>query len=301
MNINGYTPRKSINRKRLLSLKETSASDIMELLHLSKRFKLKRAVNEKSDTLRDKYVALLTKPSFFRTRIFFQIAVEQLGGRPVIIPMSGSDIEEALKDRDMVNAIKNYGLEAFVVDTSFFQDAEALESYINTPVINANGNASPCQALAALLSIWERLGELQGLNLAVIGDLNTNDTSIVTGAAKCGMDISIICPEECNPDSEIINYCKQFCEVDVYNNLEDGVRGADVIYVMTHDFSKEFLLTDYYFKFTRNDALVLSPLPVKKGEEISEEILSSNHSLISNQAENLLPVLQAVLTLTMCK
>ena len=297
MNINGYTPQKNIRTKRLLSLKHTSAADIMEMLHLAKQFKRKKEVGEKSNTLSGKYVALMTKPSFFRTRIAFQIAVEGLCGNPITIPMGGSDIEEALKNREIVTAIKNYGIEAFVVDTAFFHDAELLESYIDTPVINANGNASPCQALAALLAIWERKGTLSGLKLAVIGDLNVSDRSIVAGAAKCGFDISVICPEECEPDADIINYCRQFCDIEVYNNIEDGVRQADVVYVMTHDFSKEFLLTDYYFKFMHKDALVLSPLPVKHDTEISDEIISSSHSLIVEQAENLLPVLQSVLTL----
>ncbi len=297
MNINGFTPKKNLDKKRLLSLRQTPASDIMEILHLAKQFKRKKQVKEKSNTLNGKYVALLTKPYFFRTRIAFQIAVEQLYGNPITITMSGSEIEDALKDREMVTAIKNYGIEAFVVDTAYFQDAEILENYVDTPIINANGNASPCQALAALLAIWESRGTLSGLKLAVIGDLNVNDRSIVAGAAKCGMDISVICPKECEPDDSIINYCRQFCDIEVYNNVEDGVRQADIVYVMTHDFTKEFYLTDYYFKFMHKDALVLSPLPVKHDTEISDEIISSNHSLIIEQAENLLPVLQAVLTL----
>lgn len=297
MNINGFTPKKKIDKNRLLSLKQTSASDIMEILYLARQFKRKKQVKEQSNTLNGKYVALLTNPTYFRTRIAFQIAVDELCGKSIILPISGSDLDNTLKDREVITSIKNYGIDAIVVDTAFFQDAEILENHIDLPIINANGNASPCQALAALLAIWEKRGGLSGLKLAVIGDLNVNDRSIISGAAKCGMDISVICPKECEPDKPIVDYCRQFCDIEIHNNIEDGVRFADVVYVMSHDFSKEYFLTDYYYRFMNKDALILSPLPVKHDTEISDEIVSSSHSLIVEQAENLLPVLQAVLTL----
>ena len=297
MNINGYTPKKKLNKKTVITLQNTATEDIFEILHFAKEIKQKQSVRERMNWLQGKYIALLTKPAYVRSLIGFQIAVSELGGYPITVSLPGAVIEEELKDPDTTTIVKNYGVSAVVVDTEFLRDAEVLENYSTMPVINANGRTSPCQSLAALLSIWEAKGKLQGLKMTIVGDVDNGDYSLIAGAVKCGLDISIVCPDGHEPPAEILNYCNQFGYVDVFDHLEDGVRGADVIFIMNHSFNKEFLFTDRYFRFANKDAILLHSMPINRGVDISEETLHYPNSLIFEQASNTLPVLKAVLTL----
>ena len=297
MNINGYTPKRKLTSKHLVTLQQSTPEDIFEFLHFARDIKRKKSVDEKLNCLKGKYVTLLTKPDFVRSRIAFNMAVNDLEGTPIVVPLTGSAIEEELKDPDTTTVIKNFGVSAFVVDTSFMHDAEVLNTYSDVPTVNANGRSSPCQPLAALLTIWEHKGKLEGLRLAIIGNVNDGDYSLLAGASKCGMDISIVCPDDFDPPRKILDYCSQFGFVDIYDNIEDGVRGADVIFIMDHDFDKKYLFTDRYFKYANKEALLLHSMPINRGGDISEEALNYPGAIIFEQAGNVLPDLQSVLAL----
>jgi len=298
MNINGYTPKQTLNDKALVTLQSTTTEDIYEILHLARDIKKKQSVGEKFICLSGQHIALLTKPSYVRSRITFQIAVSELGGNPITVSLPGASIAEELKDPDTTEIVKRLGVSAVVVDTEFLHDAEVLENYSTMPVINANGRTSPCQSLAALLTIWEHKGKLQGLKMAIIGGVDNGDYSLIASAAKCGIDLNVICPDGSEPPAKILNYCSQFGYVEVFENIEDGIRGADVIFIMNHNFNKEFLFTDQYFKYANKEALLLHSMPVTRNVDISEEALNSPNAVIYEQAANALPVLKAVLALT---
>ncbi len=298
MNINGYSPKQVLNDKALVTLQNTSIDDIYEILHLAKEIKKKQTVGEKVTCLVGQHIALLTKPSYVRSRITFQIAVSELGGNPITVSLPGASIAEELKDPDTTEIVKRLGVSAVVVDTEFLHDAEVLENYSTMPVINANGRTSPCQSLAALLTIWEHKNRLQGLKMAIIGAVDNGDYSLIAGAAKCGIDLAVVCPDGSEPPLEILNYCSQFGYVEVFENIEDGIRGADAIFVMNHSFSKEFLFTDQHFKYANKDALLLHSMPISRNVDISDEALQSPNAVIYEQASNALPILKAVLTLT---
>ena len=301
MNVNGYVPKNKTECNNLLSLEKTSTEDLFELLHASRDFARKRTAGEKCDVLRGKYVALVTKHSFFRTRIAFQIATQNVGGNAMVLPLSGSSLEDYLKDRDAVNAIKGYGVAGFVVDTSVSRDAEIMDNYSTLPIINANSRTSPCQTLASLLTIWQRKEKLHDLKIAVIGDLREADCSLLYGAAKCGMDVNVVCPEYAEPPANAADYCRQFCDVEIFNDLEDGLTGADVIYIMSHDFDLSFEIDERSLRYAKNNAVILHPLPVRRDCEIAETLLDSPNCLINEQSANLLPVLEAVESLIIGK
>lgn len=301
MNINGYVPKKRISANKLLSLYNTSITDVFELLHAAREFKQKNAAKEKNDILHGKYIALLTKNTFFRTRVAFQIATENVGGRSMILSLSGSSIEDYLKDRDGISVIRGYGVEGFAVDTAVSKDAEVLDGYSDIPLINANSKTSPCQALASLLTIWNRKSRLQDLKMAIIGNFSDCDYSLLYGAAKCGVDLNLVCPDVYEPQNSVADYCRQFCDVEIYDGIEDGLAGVDAVYIMSHDLPLSYMITENSLKFAKSDALILHPLPVRRDEEISETLLDSPFNAIDEQAANLLPVLEAAFALTVGK
>ncbi len=298
MNVNGYVPHKKLKDKTIITLKDTAVEDIYEILYYAKELKQKQLVGEKTLCLKGKHLALLTKPAYVRSRIAFAVAVSELGGNPITVSLPGASIAEELKDPDTTTVVKSYGVAGVVVDTEFLHDAEVLDNYSTMPVINANGRTSPCQSLATLLTIWERKGKLQGLKMCIVGEVDNGDYSLIAGAAKCGLDISVVCPENHEPPEEVLSYCNQFGYVDIYDHLEDGVRGADVIFIMNHNFPKEYLFTDHYLRFANKDALLTHSLPINRGVDISEEAIHYQNTVIFDQAENALPVLKALLALT---
>lgn len=298
MNISAYVPRKIVRSRSLISLYDATREDIFEYLYLARDFKRRKSVGEKNLCLTDKYVGLISKPSYIRSRTAFQIAATDLGASTVFISLDGQGIYDALHDRDVIRNLGEYGVSALVVDTAFFNDAETIENRSDMPIINANVKSSPCQTLAALLTVWENAGKLQGVNLTYIGNANESENSLLAAAAKCGMNICIVSPKECFPDSRLVDYCSQFCFVNVCDGLEDGLRGADVIYVSENDFPPEFTLTEAKLQHARRDAIVLHSVPLKRDKGIDDEVADGAASKISEQSANFVPVLKSALYFT---
>ena len=296
MYINAYKPKGSVRHKNLISLTTAAREDVFEYIYRTRDFKLKARVGEKNSCLAGKYVAMISKSSYFRTQVAFRIAVESLGGIPIIIPLVGTAIEESLKDCDVIRNLRDYGIAAFLVDTSFDHDAELLERYADSPVIDANAKVGPCFALSSLLTVREKFGKLSGLKLTFIGDCSNGDNSILTGAAKCGMNLNVVSPKELPPSKKIVDYCRQFCNVELFTDKEDGIRGTDVIYVNENDFGDDYALDELDLAFARKDAIVLHSFPLVRKKSISDDAADCPQSMIFEQAANLVYALEAALS-----
>lgn len=298
MFLSSYVSHGTVKRKNLISLYNVSREDLFEYVCRARDFKRKAKVGEKISCLADKYIALIVKNSYFRSRVAFQVSVEALGGKPLIIPLSGSDIEDALKDKDVVHNLRDYGVQAFIVDTLYIHDAETLEHYAQSPIINANAKVGPCHAIATLLTLWEKFGKLSGLRFTYIGDCTDFDNSILIGAAKCGININIVSPENCPPSQKLVSYCKQFCDVELYADKEDGVRGSDIVFVAENDFGEDYAVDELDLAFAHKDAVLLHSFPLNRGTCITDDAVDCAQSLIFEQSANIIPALEAVLSLS---
>lgn len=301
MYINAYKPQGTTKNGSLISLKNVLREDLFEYLYRTREFKRKSRVGEKTACLTDKYVALIAKSSYFRTKIAIQIATESLGGKPLTISLSGTDIAESLKDRDACRNLRDYGISAFIVDTSYFHDAEILEHYAGLPILNANAKVGPCHAIASLYTAWEHSGKLTGLRMAYIGDTSDEDNSLLIGAAKCGVSINLIAPEDRVPSSALVDYCRQFCDVEIFTEKDDGLRGCDMVYVSENDFGADFLLHEADLSVAHKDAFILHSVPITRGKDISDDAVDSPRSLVFEQSTNLIPALQAALSFAKVK
>jgi len=295
MNINAYKPKGSVKGGNLISLTSLSQNDIFEYLYATRDFKQKARVGEKTPFLTGKYVALISKSAYFRSRIAFQIAIDSLGGKPLTVSLDGVDIENALKDADVIRNLRDYGVSAFIIDTSYAHDAELLEHYSGSPVINANAKTGPCHALSALFTAWEKFGRLSGLRMTFVGDLSKNDNSILTGAAKCGINLNVLAPENVKPSLKVTDYCRQFCNVEFYTDKEDAVRASDVIYVCENAFGPDYTIDELDLMRAHRNAILLHSFPLIRGKDVTDDAADSPQSLIFRQSENLIPVLKAVL------
>ncbi|MBR2384236.1 MAG: hypothetical protein IKA99_01365 [Clostridia bacterium] len=301
MDINKFSPSGSINKRHFISLANYTEEEIYEILYRAREISVKLSAGEKLNYLKNKYVTLLTKRSFARSRIAFETAVTKLGGFPMISTMHGSELEIITKDKLTIEVIAGYGVNAIVVQTAEAHDAEQIEKSVNIPIINANSKSGPCEALAALMTVWKKKGKLSGLKLAMVGNPSVYADSFVYAFANCGFDITIICPEDKNPPEEIINHCNQYGDLVICQNLEEGLKGADVIFVSNDGLGYEYTVDGVNLNLAKPDAIVLHTLPVIPNEGVSEDLISLPQFVAVEEALHLPEIEMAILSLLVPK
>jgi len=176
--------------KDLLSVADLSSEDI--------RLLISEAVNIKAEgwlsLLDRKVLALVFEKPSLRTRVSFEIAMQQLGGHCLYLSPAEVGLGEREPVSDVAQVLSRY-VDVIAARTFAHQTLEVLASYSNIPVINALSDLEhPCQALADLLTIYEKKGELQGLTLAFIGDGNNVANSLLLAATLIGMNFNIASP-----------------------------------------------------------------------------------------------------------
>ncbi len=301
MDINKLTPVGAINKKHLLSLSGYTEEDICEILLKARELAQKKAVGEKTPALKNRYALLITKRSFSRSRIAFEVAVSMLQGSAIVSTLHGSELETMINDKLSLETLARYGMDAIVVQTSELGDAELIEKSVNIPIINANPKSGPCEALAALYTVWQKKGRLSGLKISFVGDSSAFADSVVYGFVNCGFDVTFVCPEELTPSAEVYGYCRQFGDVKVRTDIVDGIKGADVIFVSDDGLSADYDIDNDMLDAHAPNALVLHTLPVAPDGNLKEDVLSSPRFAGVEEAENLPLIEMAALCLLVVK
>ena len=287
MDINKLTPSGKLNKKHLLTLTNYTEEEIFEILLRARSLEQKKSAGEKTTDLKNKYALLITKRSFSRSRIAFEVAVSMLQGSPVVSTLHGSELELLIKDKLSLEALANYGMDVIVVQTSELTDAEHIEKSVNIPIVNGNPKSGPLEALAALYTVWKEKGRLSDLKITFFGDPAAYAESIAYGFANCGF--------------EIYGYCRQFGDVNVTSDVRGGVKGADVIFVSDDGLSHRFDITNDVLSFAKPDVTVLHTLPVDPDGILSEEVISSPRFAGLKEAEYLPLIDMAVMSLLVNK
>ena len=153
MDINKFCPTGAISKKHLVSLANYTESEIYEILVLARDIATRLSAGEKLTFLKNKFISLITKRSFARSRIAFETAVTKLGGTPIVSTMHGSELENAITDKFTIEAIAGYGVNAIVVQTAEATDAEQVEKAVNIPIINANSKTKDLSSLVKIADI----------------------------------------------------------------------------------------------------------------------------------------------------
>lgn len=301
MDINKFSPTGIIEKKHLVSLANYTEEDIYEILYKAKEIAMRLAAGEKLTFLKNKYVSLLTKRSFARSRIAFETAVTKLAGIPMISTMHGSELETIIKDKLSMEVIAGYGINAIVVQTAETTDAEQIEKAVNIPVINANSKSGPCEALSALLTIWQKKGRLSGLKATMVGDPAVYADSFIYAFANCGLDITIVCPEDKNPPPEIINHCNQYGDLIIVSDLEEGLKNADVVFVSDDGLDYTYTVDSVNLAYAKPNVIVLHTLPIPADGNLSEDVIASPNFLGIQEALHLPEIEMAALSLLVGK
>jgi ornithine carbamoyltransferase len=294
-----------------LSVDDLDAREIGHLLDLAKRLKADRSLHR--DGLRDRTAALIFEKASTRTRVSFEVAVDQLGGRPMTLSSSDLQLGRGETIEDTGRVLSRY-VDAIVLRTFEQERLEALAAAASVPVINALSDFEhPCQALADLMTIRERSGPLAGRVLAYVGDGNNVAHSLLLAGAKTGMTVRVAAPTGFEPIPQIVQRASEIAEetggsIEVLADPQSAVKGAHVVYTDVwasmgqEDESEERSLVFGPYQVNRAlvdaadpDAIVLHCLPAHRGLEITDEVIDGPRSGVWDQAENRLHAQKALL------
>jgi aspartate carbamoyltransferase catalytic subunit len=285
-----------LSTKNILSTKELTKQDIQQILDTADSFKeISTRAIKKVPTLRGKTIINLFFEPSTRTRTSFEIAGKRLSAD--VINISGST-SSTVKGENLIDTARN--LEAMNPDILVVRHqcsgAPALLSqFINSPIINAGDGSHehPSQALLDLLTIRSHKGELEGLKVAIVGDISHSRVarSNIKAMQTMGMKVCVVGPPPLiPPDFENLG-------VEVSHNLREAVRDVDVVMVLRiqlerqnqgllsslREYSNYFCLTSESLAKARDDVLIIHPGPVNRGVEIALDVMESPRSLILNQ------------------
>lgn len=298
MDINHYKPCGTLNKKHLISLENYTEEEIYEILKKADDIAERLNAGEKQSSLKNKYIYLITKSGFSRSRIAFETAVAKLSGTFTVSSLPGDKIDSVLTDSLSMQAIEYYGVDAIVVRTDLTADAEVLEKHVDLPIINANPKSGPLEALSALSTVWEKKGRLSGLKVAMIGNPAVFAENYLYAFVKCGADVTVICPKELYPDEKIKNYCAQYGDLSVTDDLTAGLKDADCVFVSDEATMSDYVVTADALSVAKPTALILHSLPIaKENSLLGEDVAASPDFAGLRLAENLQKIIMAVLDL----
>ncbi|UYZ23201.1 ornithine carbamoyltransferase [Mesobacillus jeotgali] len=302
-----------IKGKDLLTLADLEPQEILTLLEKAVILKGKTLKKQFDQPLKGKILGMIFDKSSTRTRVSFEVGMIQLGGSALYL--NGSDLQLGRGETvaDTAQVLSQY-LDGIMIRTFSHESVEELAHFADIPVINGLTDLyHPCQALADLLTIYEKKGKLKGLKLAYIGDGNNVAHSLMIACTKIGMDVSIAAPQGYFPNEAITARCEEFALMSGANMVitdspEEAVTDADIIYTdvwtsMGQELENEQRLNDFHdyqvnealLKAAKEDYLFMHCLPAHRGEEVTAEVIDGQHSVVFEQAGNRLHAQKALL------
>ena len=296
-----------------LSMLETTDAGIADFLQLAAR--VKKDGDSHSQILRGKTLVMLFEKSSTRTRVSFDIVMNQLGGHAISLDFNQIQASRGESVADTARTLAAYS-ECIMARMYKQQDLIELEKYSNVPVINGQTDEEhPCQALADILTIKENSKLEKGRVFCYVGDATKNIcSSLIVACAKAGMEVRITCPKKYSPGRKFLDAAKKLVKVKVSEKPSEAMKEADVIYTDSWTGGlgeenasdrisqlREYRLDENLLKNAAPDCIIMHPLPANRGVEITSECLDSKKSVVWQQAKNRLYMQKAILLKVLLK
>jgi ornithine carbamoyltransferase len=254
--------------------------------------------------LEGRILAILFEKPSLRTRVSFEVAMRQLGGQAIYLSPAEVGLGERESVPDVARVLCRY-VDVIALRTFAHHTVEVVAGYSDVPVINALSDFEhPCQALADLLTIYEKKGKLRGLSLAFIGDGNNIANSLLLAASLVGMNFRIASPAGYSIQEKVLEQAQKYAassgaEIVCTGQPDVAVSGADIVYTdvwasMGQEAEAEkrrqtfagYQVNSELLALAGKDAIFMHDLPAHHGEEVAEGILYCPQSVVFDQAEN---------------
>ncbi len=300
-------------KRDLLTLADQGPEALGDLLALARALKAEHAAGGNPPLLAGRTLGMIFQKPSLRTRVSFEMAMRHLGGHALYLSPDEIRLGERESVPDVARVLSRY-VDAIMARVFAHDHVVALAQWASVPVINGLSDyCHPCQALADLLTIQEKLGTLSGVRLAYVGDGNNVLTSLLFGAALTGMALTAATPPDYAPSPEVVSRAKALAgptgaSLQIGTDPTEAVAGAQVVYTDTWTSmgqeAEAAVRRDAFADFQVNEALlagasvdvgVMHCLPAHRGEEITDAVADGPHSWLFDQAENRLHAQKAVL------
>lgn len=298
--------------KHLLKLIDLDDDDITDILNLADQLKYEKKNNLSKKYLEGKKLGMIFQKSSTRTRVSFEAGMYELGGHALFLSANDLQIGRGEPVQDTARVLSRY-LDGIIIRTYAQEEVESLARYGSIPVINGLTDFEhPCQVLADLMTIREFKGSLDNLKLCYIGDGNNMANSLIAGALKTKMKISIACPKGYEPDKRIMEWASNNSDFLCTTDILEAAKDADVLYTdvwasmgqesetqIRKEVFRDYQINDQVMAVAKPDTMVLHCLPAHREEEITEKVFEEHAKEIFEQAENRLHAQKAVMVLLM--
>ncbi len=282
------------------------------------RSNLDFAVELKQQTKEGKCPQLLQRKTFglffhkpsLRTRLSFEVGIAQLGGTAMVLSEQDFKIGERETVRDVARVMSRY-VDGILIRTYSHQMVLDLAKYSTVPVINMLTDFNhPCQVMSDMLTIKEKLGRIDEVRIAYVGDSNNMTNSWLNIAARIPLDLRIATAPETLPDMELVRKIQEIgiSTIKVTHSAEEAVNGAEVLYTDVwasmgekekieerERVLREFQINSSLLQCAEKEAFVLHCLPAERDKEITDEVIEGSQSVVFDQAENRLHAQKAIL------
>lgn len=286
-----------------LRLFDCEAAELIAMLDLADALKAERKAGKLRDTLAGKTLAMIFEKPSTRTRVSFEVAMNELGGRAVVLQKQDLQLGRGETVADTAQVLSRY-VHIMMLRANYHDTLEELAEYASVPVINGLTDMHhPCQLMADLMTMREHCGGIAGKVVAWVGDGNNVCHSWMEAAVRLNFTLRVACPESFEPELELeendaIIYCA---------SAQEAVRDADVVVTDTwismgdddtlsrRQSFKDMQVNTDMMALAKPSAIFMHCLPAHRGEEVSDEVLDGPQSVVFDEAENRLHAQKAIL------
>jgi ornithine carbamoyltransferase len=257
--------------------------------------------------LAGKTLAMLFEKPSTRTRVSFQVGMQQLGGSVVTLSPQDTQIGRGESIADTARVLSRY-VDAIMIRTTAPEKLHELTQHATVPVINGlTDDSHPCQIMSDILTFEEHKGPIAGAVVAWSGDGNNVATSWIHAAAQFGFELRLACPESLQPAAQALEWAmKKGAKVSVGSDPQAAVKGADCVVTDTwvsmgddaanrHNELAPFQVNEALMAGAKSDAVFMHCLPAHRGEEVTEGVIDGPRSVVWDEAENRLHAQKGVL------
>jgi len=300
-------------KKDILTIQDLEIEDLESLLTLSAELKTMLRHGTIHQPLKGKTLGMIFRKPSTRTRISFEVGMIHLGGAALFLEIHSLQMGRGESVSDSAKIFSRY-LDGLLVRTFEHSEIEEIAEHSRVPVINGLTNQfHPCQIIADLFTIQEKLGRLKGVRVTYVGDGNNVANSWLFGAAKMGLILTISSPPGYEPDSDLVEKAKVIAgstgaEIHLVQDPTEAVKMADIVYTdvwtsMGDEQEREerlkvfqgYQVNELLLSLAQPDAWVMHCLPAHRGEEISAPVMDGSRSIVFDQAENRLHTQKAIM------
>ena len=302
----------ALSVRDLIADGDLTRRDLELIFQLTER--VKASPGSFARALEGKQLAMIFEKPSLRTRVTFEVGMTSMGGFAVYLDHAKPRLGERESIKDVARNLERW-VHGIVARTFSHTSVEELAEHASIPVINALTDAfHPCQALADLYTLGERVGRLKGLKLAFVGDGNNVCHSLMISGAKFGVSVNVATPPGFNPKSDIVDEAKAIgrktgAKIHLLHDPVEAVAGAQAVYTdvwasMGQEYAAHlraqvfapYRVTEELME-AAGDALFMHCLPAHRGQEVTDAVIDSPRSIVYDQAENRLHVQKALLLL----